>query len=373
MADEADKKKASKKTETEKEEKKPKTRATRNNKSSDEDETIVEKKKERKDKKDKEDTDDDKEQEEEEQEEEVTDKKGKKKETAKKQVSKEKKEVKEKKETKEKKAPATKKKTTATTTEKETKEKKGTKRKTGDEKKTKNSKKDDEEEDEEEEEQEEDDDQNDTPKKKGKNIVSDTEDSEEDDVDKTKYIAVTGFADPEAIYGEIKGLNDAMISEEHDEITHIVLGENASRTLKVLYGIAHGNWIVDKKWINKSAAVGHFVDEEEYETTLFKGAAKSRAAVDDGEAPLFYNMAFYLHGKKADKGLNKTEKTKLISLLGGKISKNISTANVCIVSGDHDPIPKYNGTETVDIVNDKWLLDSIQEYKILPFSDYSIN
>lgn len=101
-------------------------------------------------------------------------------------------------------------------------------------------------------------------------------------------------------------------------ITHVILGKEQRRTIKVLEGIARGKWILSFEWILASHKQKYFVDETNFEVLeKFPGCRNSRLA----EKRLFEGMKVYVDSKLE----NSPSPTEIKSILkaSGAIVKEI--------------------------------------------------
>lgn len=64
-------------------------------------------------------------------------------------------------------------------------------------------------------------------------------------------------------------------NEDFESFTHLILMKPV-RTIKVLFGIARGAWIVTPEWIHTSVEQGKPAAEVDFETKHFGGAVSSR-------------------------------------------------------------------------------------------------
>jgi len=154
-------------------------------------------------------------------------------------------------------------------------------------------------------------------------------------------------------------------------ITHVIIGKN-DRTQKVLKGIASGSFLVKPKWVEDSKKSGEWLDEHGYEADdWFPGAKITRRMRRHKKKGLFEEKKFYL-GKGTDQLLK-----DLIMLAGGKIiadgALSISTVDYHIGSAEQASRAMTNKESGKPIIEDKWLLDSLQKGEILDTSQYEID
>lgn len=148
--------------------------------------------------------------------------------------------------------------------------------------------------------------------------------------------------------------------------THVISGTQR-RTLNMLRAILRGCWILSTSWILTSLEADCWVDEEAYELVTFSAAVKARRL--ERESALSMNSdllrdigPIYIgrHCKVPKKDL-----IDLISLAGGKSVNQVRLAEVIL---GHD----FIDNSVITQVQEKWLLDSIQQHCPLPFADYRL-
>lgn len=85
------------------------------------------------------------------------------------------------------------------------------------------------------------------------------------------------------------------------EFTHLVTEADA-RTMKVLFALARGQWIVRPSWVLESVEKGHWVDELDHEVSVFPGARKAREARENRwELTLDISLSSQLAAKSSAK------------------------------------------------------------------------
>lgn len=149
-------------------------------------------------------------------------------------------------------------------------------------------------------------------------------------------------------------------------VTHIVVGSDERRTLKVLRGIALGKWIVTIDWVRDSAKKGKWLPEQSYELEKFSGIAKSRKSHEGGEDTLFHDMTVYLEGA-TEPPIEELE--KMIREAGGTIVDRVSAAEIAI-KGKH---AMFSMLQDVPVVSAEWVLDSLSKYELLPYKKYIVD
>jgi len=153
--------------------------------------------------------------------------------------------------------------------------------------------------------------------------------------------------------------------------THVICGDSQKRTLNKLRAILHGCWILDKSWLFSSLENGSWVDEEPYELVDFSPAVKTmrrdrEAFESDFRSSLFTDVGtVYISG---DVRPSRPELQELVRLGGGTVSNVARVASVIVTTKPMEPV-----SDDVVVVNEKWVLDSVQFHTPLPFLDYKIS
>ncbi|CAN7938960.1 unnamed protein product, partial [Ixodes hexagonus] len=104
--------------------------------------------------------------------------------------------------------------------------------------------------------------------------------------------------------------------------THIICGDKL-RTLKLLFGMAKGCWVLPTKWVYRSLECGHWVDEDPFELTdMFPAVRASRLERQKAKRRkrkkglLTGTDSFYVSRKSSPPH---SEMCALIEILGGKV------------------------------------------------------
>lgn len=120
-------------------------------------------------------------------------------------------------------------------------------------------------------------------------------------------IAITGL-DPEArdvIECAVHAIDANMSSEEGGHrkarvvksldyaaaVTHLIVGREAKRTIKVLFAIARGAWIVPERWVFSSLEKERWLPEEPFEMSVF---ANKHARVHAESRQIFRGLKFFV-------------------------------------------------------------------------------
>jgi len=157
-----------------------------------------------------------------------------------------------------------------------------------------------------------------------------------------------------------------MVDEVGEDTTHLVLGEK-KRTLKVLYALAHGIWIVSFDWVLGSIRKGRWLDEKKFQVTRwFPGCQRARAARDQDKPKLLLDGHFvFLNGNTKPA---QHELEQLVVICGGRLVDRYKDCTLCISSSSATR-PKRTSSNR-PIVSEEWFLDSLTLYQRQPFDEY---
>jgi BRCA1-associated RING domain protein 1 len=116
-----------------------------------------------------------------------------------------------------------------------------------------------------------------------------------------------------------------ILKDVTSECTHVVIGNECKRTVKVLKGILCGSWIVKSSWVQDSLKSRRWLPEEGYEVSeAFPGAKLSR---EDPSGPLlFEGKKFALLGKVTPA---EGEMTSLLEMAGAKVNFKFCSSLGC--------------------------------------------
>ncbi|XP_044146146.1 microcephalin [Bufo gargarizans] len=165
----------------------------------------------------------------------------------------------------------------------------------------------------------------------------------------------------------VKKFGGFVFSDEVCETTTHVIAGSPRRTLNIILGIARGCWIVSYDWVLWSLERGHWMPEEPYELSdYFPGAPICRLqhhlSAGEYHQDLFSNVPAIFISPNSQPPCEKL--SDVVQLCGGKVCKTLRPAKVCI--------GMFPGKKPPDLecVSEKWLLDSITQYKLLPLQNY---
>jgi hypothetical protein len=132
-----------------------------------------------------------------------------------------------------------------------------------------------------------------------------------------------------------------------DAPTHLILGKK-KRSLRLVFAIARGAWVLDPKWFLTALEDHAWPDEEDFETKYFVGAGRSRRDhARSNYQGLLNKFSFYVHPDL--KEINPMVVQELIVLSGGKNCLDIKQCDVCIA--DEDTIDQVKRTEAEENVH----------------------
>lgn len=166
-----------------------------------------------------------------------------------------------------------------------------------------------------------------------------------------------------------------------DGITHVVVKTDADRmaqrTLKYLYGVANGCWVVMLEWILDSITLKQLQNEEEYEVldcTGVPGPHRARTTI----TPLFHGCEFYLIPPFMDVTLEQLQ--EMLEQCGARVvdslqkfsqSKQSLKLIVLQTDGDHETDNIWKKHKKVCVAHD-WIIECIGMYARICISPYII-
>jgi microcephalin len=161
-------------------------------------------------------------------------------------------------------------------------------------------------------------------------------------------------------------------------VTHLVLGPEPKRTLKVLHALTRGAWLLRAEWLLRSAAAGAWLPEAAFAADdVFPGAARARAAMAEGAS-----------GRRLLTGLRvaiaeprraappASELRTLVVALGGTYvpPRPNAKCDVYITAGataaahtaaqPRSAAPAAAAPSGALVVTEQWLLDAIAQYEL---------
>ncbi|KAG7378636.1 hypothetical protein PHYPSEUDO_009821 [Phytophthora pseudosyringae] len=146
-------------------------------------------------------------------------------------------------------------------------------------------------------------------------------------------------------------------------VTHLIVGKDAKRTIKVLFAIARGAWIVTEDWAFSSLDQERWLPEEDFELTMF---ANKYSREHPESRQIFKGMKFFV-GSNLEPSREVLQ--SLIQVAGGEICNQISVAAICIC-GDASLFRRAQRTG-IQVVTSKWVFDSIAAMKLEDDAKYA--
>jgi len=198
----------------------------------------------------------------------------------------------------------------------------------------------------------------------------------------------------------IDELGGVLVKQFSRSVTHIVTCADEKgctrRTLKYLYGIVTGKWIVGFDWLLDSLKMKKFISPGPYEIRgdlngmlgPTKGRESYKVEKQNSTTQLFNGITIYIHGEFQAPDPTKSDLMGLIVLGGGKVLKTITTN----INSNNDKIEKFillcsaktitqeeiqglqtNYGSSSYILSHVWLLDCVSNYEVLPFIEYTLS
>jgi BRCA1-associated RING domain protein 1 len=192
----------------------------------------------------------------------------------------------------------------------------------------------------------------------------------------------------------INNIGGELVNTFSSNVTHIVAIPNENncvkRTVKYIYGVLSGIWIVSYDWILESSSKGYWVDEISFEIsgdTIALGSPKKGRLISRNQLDkLFKGYSFYFYGEFST--LKKEEFFHIIKIGGGIVlselpklpqktneifnDKNFIICDISLLPNIENfskEIYFFSGRYLIDF---NWILDSISYYKILDIENYKI-
>eukprot|EP00029_Vermamoeba_vermiformis_P010257 TRINITY_DN534_c0_g1_i1.p1 TRINITY_DN534_c0_g1~~TRINITY_DN534_c0_g1_i1.p1 ORF type:complete len:493 (-),score=59.26 TRINITY_DN534_c0_g1_i1:201-1679(-) len=148
-------------------------------------------------------------------------------------------------------------------------------------------------------------------------------------------------------------------------ITHVVICKN-ERTLKVLQAIARGLYLVSSQWLHDCVEQKKILTADDYEAIdWFSGCRAAREGHAAGKL-LFADTNTWI---ESNTRVPVEDLRNMIMFAGGQMAKNRAEADV-VISNE-----KLRGKlqTKAPVVSEKWVLDSLVGWDLLPYEDYCIS
>nr|CCA24288.1 conserved hypothetical protein [Albugo laibachii Nc14] len=155
----------------------------------------------------------------------------------------------------------------------------------------------------------------------------------------------------DSVHGNIQGYRKSRVMRSSDvsvPFTHLIIGKDTRRTLKVLFGLARGAWILSDAWISSSLISGQWLPEREFEILAYMRKEERPCS------QIFTDLKFFVGSNVAP---SRKTLQSLIKCTGGEISNQITKANYCVCE-DGSFSRRLKNTGTL-VVPGKWVFDSV--------------
>ncbi|GAB5372872.1 hypothetical protein AAMO2058_001701500 [Amorphochlora amoebiformis] len=175
-------------------------------------------------------------------------------------------------------------------------------------------------------------------------------------------LALSGCDDSvQDIFHTVANEMKARTTDEPFFCTHLV--SNGSRTLKVLFALANGAWILKPSWLYETVGTWKFPPEEQHlHSNAFPGVRRRSEDVKG----LLAGKAVFIQD------LDDPPLDVLISLvkaMGGKVALNFDSCDICIASESYRP-NSFEATRA-KVVKPQWLFDSLTNYSVKNVEAYA--
>eukprot|EP00744_Colponema_vietnamica_P026361 GILI01039080.1.p1 GENE.GILI01039080.1~~GILI01039080.1.p1 ORF type:complete len:375 (+),score=88.92 GILI01039080.1:136-1125(+) len=182
-------------------------------------------------------------------------------------------------------------------------------------------------------------------------------------------------------------LNARVVDSFDDNVTHVVVPNKgrrcAKRTLKYLFGIVTGKWVIGFSWVKSSLKAKTALPEDDFE---IEGDSNGKNGPIRGRTQrpphgLFHRLAFYLKGNFASPSPTRSDIQLLITLGGGVALSNGYSPTLLAVAEkglhvvclcDNYVAPGETCDEKVECLRVSWLLDSVSCFSLLDPSPYLV-
>ncbi|OQS01912.1 radial spoke protein 11 [Thraustotheca clavata] len=175
------------------------------------------------------------------------------------------------------------------------------------------------------------------------------------------FIAISGadVATRQTLQSSIQAIDNqcpnqlsSRIVDANVVMTHVIVTDASKRTMKMLFGIARGCWIVTDSWVFSSLEAGKWLPEKDFQVEAYSHHQCN-------QVQLLKDLVFTISLT------SKLEPPKdvvqsLITAAGGKVSTNSSRANYCVCNEPN----RRAQLASVPCVTPKWLFDSIAANKL---------
>jgi len=165
----------------------------------------------------------------------------------------------------------------------------------------------------------------------------------------------------EIIDSAVETLGDfKLVQSEVEYCDHLIM-EKPTRTLKTLFALARGVWILSPAWVYYSLVSGRWESEEKYEwDAYFPGARLARIARENGGAPLLSSCRVFVSPSLSSPPSNIV--SQLCTAAGGEVVSSLAECDVCIAEDEWHPDSDVFSSAAPPAVKPEWLFDSLAQH-----------
>lgn len=145
-------------------------------------------------------------------------------------------------------------------------------------------------------------------------------------------------------------------SPESAAFTHLIMQEH-SRTMKLLFALARGAWVLGPEWIYRSLELGRWQSEEEFVLDFMEGIKLSRKASKGSRL---------LKGRNVHVGPTSVPDQATLSALVTAAHGKLVSAEACDLCISSEVVLGSAGP----CVSTKWFFDSLEHYQLLDTKEY---
>ena len=182
---------------------------------------------------------------------------------------------------------------------------------------------------------------------------------------------------------KLKRLGADICSEGQEEgkITHLIIGPEPKRTIKLLVAIAEGCCFLTPQWISDSLNAGHFLEIDAYRSasnySKASDAVRLRRENGGGRVLILEGQSVFLWPSRDDASKSKVKEKhrvgieRIVRLLGGKLTSSPSPAHTCIQMAGSEGEP-MDQTQGVKWVMEEWLLQMAERQEPMKIEGYYV-
>jgi microcephalin len=183
----------------------------------------------------------------------------------------------------------------------------------------------------------------------------------------------------------MRELGGACEARDEAVASHVVV-ERPTRTLKVLFALARGAWVVTSEWVARSREAGRWLPEAEFEVAAFAGAAAARRHREAGGRGLLRDVVVHvsreLTGARGESPFPAAAVLeRLVRAAGGSVARSFTQARVCLApelsardywSAGNEPRVQWPRPLKPLVLSPRWLLDSLAAFELRDPDAYRI-